>query len=80
MPLPARRIGLVKGSSSTRGKGIFRVQLSHMSAAVSVVFDEPNLVSAAGLVPLLRLARSAALHDLADRPLSVPSDKGRTPD
>jgi hypothetical protein len=50
-----------------------------MSAAVSVVFDEPNLVSAAGLVPLLRLARSA-LHDLADRPLSVPSDKGRTPD
>jgi hypothetical protein len=59
-----------------RGKGISRVQLSHTSSAMSVVFDEPNLVSPAGLVPLLRLARSAGLHELADRHLSVPSDKG----
>src|SRR3954453_21165489 len=52
------------------------MQLSHGSAAMSVVFDEPNLVSAAGLVPLLGLARSAGLHDLAERHLSVPTDKG----
>lgn len=52
------------------------MQLSHGSAALSVVFDEPNLVASAGLVPLLGLARSAGLHALADRHLSVPTDKG----
>jgi len=52
------------------------MQLSHTDAAVSAVFDEPNLVSAAGLVPVLKLARSAGLHELADRQLSVPTDKG----
>jgi hypothetical protein len=40
------------------------------------VFDEPNLVSAAGLVPVLSLARSAGLQGLADQQLSVPTDKG----
>jgi hypothetical protein len=52
------------------------MQLSHSSAGTSAVFDEPNLVSAAGLVPVLRLAESAGLHALTDRYLSVPSDKG----
>jgi hypothetical protein len=52
------------------------MQLSHTGAASSAVFDEPNLVSAAGLVPVLRLARSAGLHALADVWLSVPTDKG----
>jgi hypothetical protein len=40
------------------------------------VFDDPNLVSSAGLVPLLALARSAGLGRLADQHLSVPTDKG----
>ena len=52
------------------------MQLCHTPAAMSAVFDEPNLVSAAGLVPVLRPARSAGLQALADRQLSVPSDKG----
>ena len=52
------------------------MQLSHTDGAVSAVFDEPNLVSAAGLVPVLRLAGSAGLHELAGRQLSVPTDKG----
>jgi hypothetical protein len=43
---------------------------------MSAVFDEPNLVSAAGLVPVLSLARSAGLQGLADQQLSVPTDKG----
>ena len=33
------------------------MQLSHTRPAVSAVFDEPNLVSAAGLVPVMALAR-----------------------
>jgi hypothetical protein len=37
------------------------------------VFDDPNLVSSAGLV--LALARSAGLHDLAQQHQSVPTDK-----
>jgi hypothetical protein len=40
------------------------------------VFDEPNLVSAAGLVPVLGLAEAAGLPGLAQQHLSVPTDKG----
>jgi len=40
------------------------------------VFDDPNLVGSAGLVPVMRLAARAGLADLADRLLSVPTDKG----
>ena len=42
------------------------------SHTISSVFDDPNLVSVAGLVPALRLAESAGLHDLLDG-LTVPS-------
>jgi hypothetical protein len=52
------------------------MQLCHTPRATSAVFDDPNLVSAAGLVPVLALARSAGLHELAGKHLSVPSDKG----
>src|SRR5436309_60991 len=37
------------------------MQVSH---SVSAVFDDPNLVSAAGLVPVLALAERAGLHRL----------------
>jgi hypothetical protein len=52
------------------------VQVSHKRSAVSVSFDEPNLVSAAGLLPVMTLARDAGLQELADDWLSVPTDKG----
>ena len=52
------------------------MQFKHAPAAVSAMFDDPNLVSAAGLVPMLRLARSAGLDELAQSRLSVPTDKG----
>ena len=52
------------------------MQLSHRSAVTSAVFDDPNLVSSAGLVPVLALAHSAGLRALADEHLSVPTDKG----
>jgi hypothetical protein len=50
--------------------------LSHTRRSVSAVFDDPNLVSSAGLVPEVALARSAGLHELAQEHLSVPTDKG----
>ena len=52
------------------------MQLSHTVRAGSAVFDDPNLVSAAGLVPVLRLADRAGLAALADHHLSVATDKG----
>lgn len=50
------------------------MQLSHTPAAMTAVFDDPNLVSCAGLV--LALADSAELAEPADKHLSVPTDKG----
>jgi hypothetical protein len=61
--------------TSTR-KGISEVKLSHTCAASSAVFDDPNLVSSAGLLPTLALAQGAGLSRLADEDLSVPGDKG----
>ena len=52
------------------------MRLSHTLGRTSVAFDDPNLVSATGLVPVLALAESAGLRDLADEHLTVPSDKG----
>ena len=57
-------------------KGISEMQLSHTAAARSAVFDDPNLVSSAGLVPLLALAEFAGLHALAHEHVTVPGDKG----
>ena len=52
------------------------MQFKHAPAAVSAVFDDPNLVSVAGLVPMLRLAQQAGLSEIAQDRLSVPTDKG----
>ena len=52
------------------------MQLSHALKATSAVLDEPNLVSAAGLVPMLALAEAAGLARRAQQQLSVPTDKG----
>lgn len=40
------------------------MRLSHTGRAVSAVFDEPNLVSCAGLVPVMRLAEQVDLAGL----------------
>jgi len=55
------------------------VGLSHRLRATKVAFDDPNLVSSAGLVPAMALAEAAGLRDLADERLSVPSNKGANP-
>ena len=52
------------------------MRLSHTLRATSPWFDDPNLVSSAGLVPTLARAERAGLRTLADEHLRVPSDKG----
>jgi hypothetical protein len=76
MPLRGGKIGLVEGPESDRAKGISQVRLSHTLGRTSAVFDDPNLVSSAGLVPVVALAESAGLRGLAEEHLTVPTDKG----
>ncbi len=52
------------------------MQVSHTNGAVSASFDDLNLVSSAGLVPIMKLAARAGLATLADQWLTVPTDKG----
>ena len=52
------------------------MQLSHTRRVVSASFDDPNLVSAAALVPVMKLAEKAGLRKLAAERLTVPTDKG----
>ncbi len=52
------------------------MQVSHTTRAVAHVFDDSNLVSSAGLVPAMKLAEKAGLRRLADKWLSVATDKG----
>ena len=52
------------------------MQLSHTRPVTDATFDDPNLVSCAGLVPVVKLAQDAGLRALADEHLSVPTDKG----
>ncbi|HEY2763844.1 MAG TPA: IS1380 family transposase [Pseudonocardiaceae bacterium] len=52
------------------------MRASHTAGGVSVRFDEPNLVSCAGVVPVLRLAERAGLHEAADRRVRLPRAAG----
>ncbi len=76
MPLLLGYWDLSKVPKSPSRKSIRRMQLRHTLQAISVRFDDPNLVSASGLVPPMRLAQAAGLQDLGDEHLSVPTDKG----
>ena len=47
--------------------------------SVAAGFDDPNLISCAGLVPVLALAERAKLHDLVDEHVRVPGSVGSNP-
>jgi hypothetical protein len=51
------------------------VQSSQTFAVGSAVFDEPNLVSAAGLVPVLELAEQTGLSRLIGEHVELPSTR-----
>jgi hypothetical protein len=55
------------------------VRLRHDAPVVRTTFDDPNLVSCAGLVPVMRLAQQAGLHDAVAERVSLPTDKGANP-
>jgi len=49
---------------------------SHSAARTDARFDDPNLVSAAGLVPLVRLAENIDLAGLADDLVRLGGSRG----
>ena len=52
------------------------MRLSHGSSALSATFDDPNLVSAGGLAPVVRLAESCRLGDLVADKLTLKDPGG----
>jgi hypothetical protein len=52
------------------------MQFNHTPTGLSASFDDTNLIGAAGLVPVMRIAERAGLASLAQQHLTVPSDKG----
>ncbi len=52
------------------------MRVSHDSSALSASFDEPNLVSCAGLVPVLALAERAGLAELVGQHLTLAGEGG----
>src|SRR5690242_13782684 len=52
------------------------MRLLHAAAKTHATFDDPNLVSHAGLVPAVRLAQNIGLEDLARRHVRVTAKVG----
>src|SRR5690625_3513622 len=66
-------------TSFQSGRGTSQVLFNHVPSGVSYTFDEPNLVSAAGLAPVMALAQSTGLARLAQEKITVANtgaDKG----
>ena len=55
------------------------MQVLHAPAALSAVFDDPNLVSCAGLAPAVALAARAGLAELASSRVRMPGERGANP-
>jgi hypothetical protein len=55
------------------------MRLWHRAAATSVQFDDENLVSCVGLVPVMRLAQDCGLTELVAEHLTVAGTLGATP-
>src|SRR4051794_41440488 len=52
------------------------MRLSHGSPALSATFDDPNLVSVGGLIPVVALAQSCRLGDLVAEKLTLKATGG----
>ncbi len=52
------------------------MQLSHSPGETLALFDDPNLVSCAGLVPMVALAQRCGLAELVSSKLTLPARGG----
>ena len=58
-------MGVLEASSTHDDKALPRCRSSHAAVHVSALFDEPNLIADAGLLPLVALAEQVGLPGLA---------------
>jgi hypothetical protein len=65
-----------QGSQLIKWKGIRGMRVSHALAEVSAVFDDPSLVSCAGLAPVLALAQRCGLAELVGSKLTLTAKGG----
>jgi hypothetical protein len=61
-------------TNSNAQKGIRWMRVCH---GVTAVFDDPNLVSCAGLAPVLELAERAGLHDIVEEHVRIDRPGGQ---
>ena len=54
-------------------RSIRGIRVSHSPVLVSAVFDDPNLVSCAGLAPVVALAQRCGLAQLVAGTLTLPA-------
>ncbi len=76
MPFCCKRIALVEGSVHHAEKGIRWMRVCH---EVPALFDDPNLVSCAGLAPVLRLAERGGLQRLVGEHVQLGRPSGVSP-
>jgi hypothetical protein len=55
------------------------MRLLHTAAKTNATFDDPNLVSHAGLVPAVRLAENVGLEELVSEHVRVSAEVGANP-
>lgn len=55
------------------------MRIRHSTPVVRATFDDPNLVSCAGLEPVMRLAESADLHGIVREKVRLPGSIGSNP-
>src|SRR3954468_618642 len=60
-------------------EGTSRARLRHDAPVARATFDDPNLVSSAGPIAVMRLAQQAGLHDAVAKRVRLPTDKAANP-
>src|ERR1700752_3822223 len=60
-------------------KGTLQMRLSHDPLRISASFDDPDLVSRAGLAPVMALAERAGLQALVRRHVTIAAKTGGFP-
>jgi hypothetical protein len=64
-------MGVVEASVTLVRRSTYQVRLLHDLAKIHATFDDPNLVSRAGLVPVMALAQRAGLPDLVAKHVRI---------
>lgn len=78
MPSELERSKLLKLRSSVR-EGTLEVRLLHGGGRLRAAFDDPALVSYAGLVPAMELAESCDLHGIVAEHIRIDGHRGANP-